>query len=280
MSLVRMALANYRCFREQQEVELRPLTVILGQNNSGKSALVRAPLVIETGIRTPHGAPLELDQLDDAIIESFTDLVFGNRPHGSVDIAGTVASGSDSVAFAATVQNIDEYRTQVVSDLELWSADECVRLCWAQDDPPASRYTLSLRGHVSPPGEVAFRGLLPALFPRGAESASARLGTTIVENYPVLRYFGPFRSRPVRRHRLPTRMPSDIGSAGEFAAGMLASDYFQRHGQLLDVVNETLAAHLPGWESTWWRRGTSMRWCLPLGMIRLSRSTWWIPAPE
>jgi predicted ATPase len=251
MSLVRMAFANYRCFRERQEVELRPLTIVLGQNNAGKSALVRAPLVIESGVQTAFAAPLELDKLDDEIIESFTDLVFGNRAHGSIHLSATVASGRELAGFAATVQNIDEYRTQVVSELELWSTDEHIRLCWEQDDPPTNRYVITYHDDVSPPHEFALRGLLPdPRQPGAASGAPARLGSAIIEGYPALRYFGPFRSRPLRRHRLPTRMPSDIGSAGEFAAGMLASDHFQHRGQLLDAVNETLAANLPGWEVT------------------------------
>jgi hypothetical protein len=39
---------------------LCPVTVILGRNNSGKSALVRAPVVFDTGIRTDSPAPLDL----------------------------------------------------------------------------------------------------------------------------------------------------------------------------------------------------------------------------
>ncbi|WP_208116367.1 AAA family ATPase [Paractinoplanes brasiliensis] len=63
MSLVRMGLNNYRCFAGSIDVELRPVTVVLGRNNSGKSALVRAPLVLSTGIDTDSPAPLDLDKV-------------------------------------------------------------------------------------------------------------------------------------------------------------------------------------------------------------------------
>lgn len=42
MSLDRMVLGNYRCFARRQDIELWPVTVVLGRNNSGKSALVVA----------------------------------------------------------------------------------------------------------------------------------------------------------------------------------------------------------------------------------------------
>ncbi|MGB6162118.1 MAG: AAA family ATPase [Pseudonocardiaceae bacterium] len=86
MSLVRMALTNYRCFAKRLDIELRPITVVLGRNNSGKSALVRAPLVLSTGFHTDSPAPLDLDLLGEEILDSFTDLIYGGRPHGSIRI--------------------------------------------------------------------------------------------------------------------------------------------------------------------------------------------------
>src|SRR5262249_21918105 len=58
MFLSRMVVASYRCFDQRQDIELCPVTVILGRNNSGKSALVRAPVVFGTGIQTDSPAPL------------------------------------------------------------------------------------------------------------------------------------------------------------------------------------------------------------------------------
>ncbi|GAA0377222.1 hypothetical protein Acor_30670 [Acrocarpospora corrugata] len=63
MPLVRFSIENYRCFPKAQELELRAITVVLGKNHSGKSALVRAPLVLQTGIRTDSPMPLDLDRL-------------------------------------------------------------------------------------------------------------------------------------------------------------------------------------------------------------------------
>ncbi|GAA5008810.1 hypothetical protein GCM10025734_51420 [Kitasatospora paranensis] len=61
MSLERFSLENYRCFREKQEVELGKITVVLGRNNSGKSAVVRALPLLSIGIRGDSPYPLDLD---------------------------------------------------------------------------------------------------------------------------------------------------------------------------------------------------------------------------
>lgn len=112
MSLASMSLANYRCFARQVDVELRPVTIILGRNNSGKSALVRAPVVCDTGIRTESPAPLDLDRLNEEMLDSFTDLIYGNRPHGSVSLE---LEFDAAPRLTATIQNI---------------AGPLIRICW------------------------------------------------------------------------------------------------------------------------------------------------------
>jgi AAA15 family ATPase/GTPase len=49
MPLRKLAVPNYRCFPDRQQLEIFPVTVVLGKNNSHKSALVRTPLVFATG---------------------------------------------------------------------------------------------------------------------------------------------------------------------------------------------------------------------------------------
>ncbi|HET8681920.1 MAG TPA: DUF3696 domain-containing protein [Micromonosporaceae bacterium] len=253
MFLARMALASYRCFDQRQDIELRPVTVILGRNNSGKSALVRAPVVLDTGIRTDSPAPLDLDLLGEEMLESFNDLIYGNRPHGSI----TVELGFDDrseppLQLAATVQHIDEYRTQVVSSLEFRDGTAGVRLEWEPTDPPdkVSRYTVEAEGRRFPGAPVIFHGLLPADLSRLPGEMVDQLTTTarkIRDSYPTIRYFGPFRDRPQRRYRLPTRMPTEVGASGEYAAGILASDATRMQGRLIRQINRSLADNLPGW---------------------------------
>lgn len=74
MPLARLSLENYKCFRDRQSVELAPITVVLGRNNSGKSALVRSPMVLATGIHNDTPLPFDLEQLGDTAPD-FVDLV-------------------------------------------------------------------------------------------------------------------------------------------------------------------------------------------------------------
>ena len=58
-----LELARYRAFRDPQSVALARLTLVYGENNSGKSALVRLPYLLASS-RTVGRCGLELDPRD------------------------------------------------------------------------------------------------------------------------------------------------------------------------------------------------------------------------
>jgi len=256
MALVRMALGNYRCFARRQDIELRPITVVLGRNNSGKSALVRAPVLIETGIHTDEPTPFDLDRLGEGLVGRFVDLIHGRRAHGGIEIDLTVEHERYSGRLLATVQNVnrDRYDSQVVSELELESD---IRLEWELNDltePP--RYSVAVGNEVKDNLPIWFRGLLPTRaigFRLGSplsKDAAERLLRVInrFQNaFPTVRYFGPFREQPQRRYLLPARMPKELGTTGLHAARILASDTAGRQGELIRRVNQAIADLLPGW---------------------------------
>lgn len=263
MSLIRMALTNYRCFAKRLDVELRPITVVLGRNNSGKSALVRAPVVFLTGFRTDSPAPLDLDQLGEEILDSFTDLIYSGQPHGSIRIElefdeeekRRTRLDPHPKLLDATIQHITEYRLQIVSSVVMRVGDRMAHLEWEHDDPQKDKplYTITADGETYPHRPVRFTGLLPAEIdwePDGHEpnwSVRKVLSRGIRNSFGQIRYLGPFRDRPMRRYRLPARMPAQVGVTGENSALILASDFARQKGELIREVNKSFTQNLPGW---------------------------------
>jgi len=257
MALVRMALGNYRCFAQRQDIELRPITVVLGRNNSGKSALVRAPVLIDTGIRTDAPTPFDLDRLGEGLVGRFVDLIHGRRAHGGIEIDLTVEDELNRSRLRATVQNVnrDRYDSQVVSELEL--PESGIRLEWELNDPADNpRYSIMVGDEVQENLPVRFRGLLPtrSLGLWQGSPLSSDAADHVIEAihefrriFPTIRYFGPFREQPQRRYLLPARMPKELGSTGLHAARILASDTAGRQGELIRRVNKGIAELLPGW---------------------------------
>jgi hypothetical protein len=246
-----MGLTNYRCFAGPIDVELRPVTVVLGRNNSGKSALVRAPLVLATGIDTDSPAPLDLDKLSEDIVDSFTDLIHGNRPHGSIGADLNLVSDSGTrLRCRVGIRNISEFRTQVVEYFAATNeAGSGPTLEWEPNDEAngSQRYTVTIPGSEPLSGvEVPFQGFLPDV-DSGPAAALGQASRQVRQAFGQVRYLGPFRDRPSRLYRVPARMPSSVGASGEHTAGILASDSTRGKRALLREINAGLGDSLPGW---------------------------------
>ncbi|SEF58121.1 Protein of unknown function [Thermomonospora echinospora] len=242
MALRRLALTNYRCFAERQELELRPITVVLGKNNSGKSALVRAPLVIATGFDNDSPAPLDLLQLGDGAPD-FIDLIHKRLEHGSIGIELHLEG---SWQLSATVQNIAEWQTQIVSKWKYEDPDGWVSLDWLDvedvNESDERPYRVQSPAHGwDERMDTSFTGLIP---PRLSWPVHLR---SIVANIDEIRHLGPFRTRPSRLTR-PSARPPVQDEFGSRTAEILIHDHIRRGGRLIDKVNEYLDEHLPGWE--------------------------------
>ncbi|QIQ02965.1 DUF3696 domain-containing protein [Streptomyces liangshanensis] len=247
MPLERFSLENYRCFRDRQEVELGKITVVMGRNNSGKSAVVRALPLVSIGIRGDSPYPLDLDLVQGAI-PSFSDLVHGSSPHGRIHLGVSIGiGGGEVVSAAAEVQNIANQGMQLVSALEISSGAEVVNLSWV---PGLDAYSSDKRTYRVDQQErkVGFRGLLPESDDWSDSVGGVRgVSRVIREGLDEVRYLGPFRKSPERSFRSPARALGSVGPQGDRALGMLAADEMFGRGLIGREVNNLLEGILPGW---------------------------------
>ncbi len=71
-------LKNFKALRDTGELEIKPITFLVGPNSSGKTSLIQAILALRQTVRSqdPH-TPLILD--DDYVnLGSYRDAVFGH----------------------------------------------------------------------------------------------------------------------------------------------------------------------------------------------------------
>ncbi|KAB1947571.1 DUF3696 domain-containing protein [Micromonospora sp. ALFpr18c] len=265
MPLRKIVLENYRCFRDRQEIELAPVTVVLGKNNSGKSVLTRAPLVIATGFNTSGTAPLDLDRLGPDTVDDFRELYHDHLTGRPIKL-GLVVEGRSRFALEAEIQYVDSINSAVVSSLDIVSPQITAMLVSSRLVASGQRDTPDIDGIAVTPlpqirqGEqleyeikqvgrertvlpVAFKGLVPDL--------SAVPGLTDLVDFELspgpIRYLSPYRERVARQHRLPLGAPKLLGVQGEGMQGILADDARRAGGALVARVNELLEAIVPDW---------------------------------
>ncbi len=52
---------NFKLFKNWQELEIKPITVLIGKNNTGKSAILKLPTIISESLKGEISEPISLD---------------------------------------------------------------------------------------------------------------------------------------------------------------------------------------------------------------------------
>lgn len=109
MRLQKIAVEKYKGYAEPTELELAPLTILVGPNNAGKTALAEAVQLIAGGFNPPGSAgqepvPLQSGGLRHAA--KFEDLVTGRTVHGWLRLSADWTAGRHVLSFSATVRNV------------------------------------------------------------------------------------------------------------------------------------------------------------------------------
>ncbi len=77
-----LRLIRFRGFADSGWIELKPLTLLLGHNSSGKSSILAALLMLRQSLLNPdRTTPFLFTATDGVDLGTFEDTVFGRRPH-------------------------------------------------------------------------------------------------------------------------------------------------------------------------------------------------------
>jgi hypothetical protein len=243
---------NYKAFASHQRIELRPLTVLIGRNSTGKSVVARLPLAIARGLANPSDTPFELsfDGLDFGT--SYVDLIHKRNPHGSFVVGASFDENGSTERFSVDLQHFDEFKLLVPLKFTYALADEVVTLNWEGTDPRELSKPYRM-GQTDRLCLLEFQGL----FPTSAAEESGEATRNTIERLTQARnrfaaaltemtYLGPFRSPPERSYRFPGAV-RHVGAGGSQAPAVLADDVLRRRGSVLEEVSNWFAELLHGW---------------------------------
>lgn len=238
---------SYRAFRRRTEVTLKPLTLVFGKNSSGKSALVRFPLMMVDSIRHPlPGFRLQGPQLNYAA--SFSELVYGIGPGF---VSGGVGGRSNGQEWHLNVRVGPERGTDPLAQrLDSWTlsppaptqqndGDRPSSAVWKVESvSPGDGYALHRDQDSLDSPDLRFEGLSPRCM-------SQRLPSDGLESALRYDYLGPFRGDV--QPSWEKRQASLSGPSGSWAHRLLLSH--EGDGKLLGFVNDWLHRQL-GWHLT------------------------------
>lgn len=113
----KVTFENYKAFKEKQELKLKPITVLIGKNSSGKSAVLRLLVMLLESLegRNTQNEPLVFKTKDFDFAKDFNGLVYKKLPRAlklSVDLDG--AMGLESLAL--TLRYYKELKKGVIEE--------------------------------------------------------------------------------------------------------------------------------------------------------------------
>ncbi|WKL48251.1 DUF3696 domain-containing protein [Flavobacterium pectinovorum] len=73
----KISFKNYKLFKEKQTLELKPITILIGKNNTGKSAVLKLMTLIEGSLDGKNGNVFELKNDDVSSGDKYKDLIYG-----------------------------------------------------------------------------------------------------------------------------------------------------------------------------------------------------------
>ena len=218
-------LRNYRAFAGTHRIELRPLTMLYGDNNAGKSALLRAlPLIADSVAPDATGA-LRLESM--ATYKSgFHDLIWKGDTDDDSDpdlgIGLEWDPGSSVRAVEYTLVRRD--RRILIRSCVIRDDSQEFTLEWVPGIPDAHQYDCrNSETRASLRADVEFRGLVPERFAQSMPGILASLRTQLRGLRGCTQWLQAKRQAPDRRLTIPSGPPHRMNSDGRDAAQVLFS---------------------------------------------------------
>ena len=167
VQLCGLSFENFKAFPSLENIEVRPLTVLIGRNSSGKSVVSRLPLLIASGLSAQAEGPLELQIPDVDFGRSYVDLIHNRKRYGEIGIGASFrTSTSDLSKFFVRLQHFDEYKMFAIKDFMHSDGNSPeMQIEWLGQDPraPSQTYRLTCGSIVVDPCTIEFHGLWPKL---------------------------------------------------------------------------------------------------------------------
>ena len=223
----RITFKNYKSFKDEQSLDIKPITILFGKNSSGKSAVAKLPTLIEGSLSGAFYDPLLIKNDGVELGAEFRDLVYG-RQVGSLSISLEENKNILSVEIASGLRNSD------LPKIRFWKYNNLISLKFNDKE---NKY--SYKNKFS---DVKFKGFR-------IDGSSFNDSKLVIQNFNLsTNYIGPFREVPKRTYNMSGNHDiKKLGIKGEHVYQLLISDYLYNDSQLLNKVSNWYKENFDGW---------------------------------
>ena len=214
----KLSFENYKIFKNKQELEIKPITIMFGKNNAGKSAVLKLPLILYGALDGQSEEVVPSDVKDETLYTDIRDLVYG-RANRAVKLGAIDEENGYDLKFSFFVDNEKEVKSQI----EEWDFQRTV-------------YVTSYDGRDE---KFTFKGAMP-------QHLSEAERQNVMQLCPEVDYIGSVRYGAARDMRQKALM-EDSGYGGINGYSHLLKDSQTAAHSLLDKVSQWYSDTFMGW---------------------------------
>lgn len=243
MAINRLYVENFKGVGAGKWIDIKPITVFIGANSSGKSSCIHALACLSQTLKVPNNStPLVLDdEFANVHLGRFIEVIHSKSYQDTISLGVK----TDEFQFIEIDEEGEPKRkkgiveaklqfkcSQRTQDIRIESAkinvsDNEYTIKWtskgyvATNNKTSSKYTFDLGAGFLLSSDSIFRrpsksagDFLPLL------NAQAALSSELTSTF----YLGPFRESPRRKYETRGANPTEVGPRGESAITMLANE--------------------------------------------------------
>ena len=208
----------YKIFKTKQVLEIKPITILFGKNNAGKSAVLKLPLILYGAIDGQSDEVVPADVKDETLYTDIRDLVYG-RANRAVTLGAIDEGKGCDLNFSFYVDNEKDVKSQI----EKW-------------DFKRTMYMTSYDGRDE---RVTFKGVMP-------QNLTEKERYDLKQLFPEVDYIGSIRYGAARDMRQKA-LVEDSGYGGINGYSHLLKDSQTAAHSLLDKVSRWYSDTFMGW---------------------------------
>ena len=213
----KISFKNYKLFKEKQTLELKPITILIGKNNSGKSAVLKIPIMIAGALSGDFDEALQLDYLGVSLGSEYRDLVY-NREIKFTDFLEIDLSNNQNESKKI------ELRTKIKLPAKAKEKAEIFDWEYFEENKSVEKKL----------DKDIFKGIL-------------KTGSPIEDLRLNIDYIGAFRELPKVNYIYDSKDFENIGLKGENAYSILIQDKEDKR-ELLDNVSDWYKENFENWK--------------------------------
>ena len=251
MSICTLHVGNFRGLSEQQEIEIRPITLFIGANSSGKSSCIHALACLAQTLKLPNNTrPISLDdEFAYVHLGRFIEVIHSKSYSDSISL-GINLPEADYTVFSGDQMHAQIVKGEVSARYTFGctkrTQDTFLRAATVDIGDQSYSAKKTLKGYevTHQNSKISRIGALKSGFifddlttfrPEDAENWKSiynffplsQAQTAIQEHLRSTIYLGPFRQAPIRRYPTRGANPIEVGAQGEATITLLANEIVQ-----------------------------------------------------